>query len=98
MYRIGIDVGGTFTDLVAIDDLGATVSAKVPSTPEDPSIGVLDGLTLLAETLGTGRSALLAAAETDRPRHDSGDQHAARAQGRESRIVGDRRPSRRDRD
>src|SRR5689334_16805173 len=63
MYRIGVDVGGTFTDLVAIDDFGATVSAKVPSTPEDPSIGVLDGLTLLAETLGMGRSALLAAAE-----------------------------------
>src|SRR5919198_3445933 len=63
MYRIGVDVGGTFTDLVAIDDFGATVSAKVPSTPEDPSIGVLDGLNLLAETLGIGLSALLAAAE-----------------------------------
>ena len=44
MYRIGIDVGGTFTDLVAVDDLGKTTFAKVPSTPADPSVGVLDGL------------------------------------------------------
>jgi N-methylhydantoinase A len=67
MYRIGIDVGGTFTDLVAVDDLGRAILAKVPSTPADPSIGVLDGLQLLAETLGRDRSALLA--ETDRIVH-----------------------------
>src|SRR5271165_5683577 len=67
MYRIGIDVGGTFTDLVAVDDLGQTTLAKVPSTPADPSIGVLDGLQLLAETLDLDRSALLA--ETDRIVH-----------------------------
>ena len=60
MYRIGIDVGGTFTDLVAVDDLGKATLAKVPSTPEDPSVGVLDGLRLLAETLGFDRAALLA--------------------------------------
>src|SRR5579863_172121 len=34
MYRIGIDVGGTFTDLVAIDAGGATVLGKVPSTSD----------------------------------------------------------------
>jgi len=67
MYRIGIDVGGTFTDLVAVDDFGKTTLAKVPSTPADPSIGVLDGLQLLADTLGLDRSALLA--ETDRIVH-----------------------------
>src|SRR5580693_462229 len=67
MYRIGIDVGGTFTDLVAVDDLGRTILAKVSSTPADPSIGVLDGLQLLADTLGRDRSALLA--ETDRIVH-----------------------------
>jgi N-methylhydantoinase A len=67
MYRIGIDVGGTFTDLVAVDDFGKTTLAKVPSTPADPSIGVLDGLQLLAETLGLDRSALLA--ETERIVH-----------------------------
>jgi N-methylhydantoinase A len=67
MYRIGIDVGGTFTDLVAIDAGGATVLAKVPSTPQDPSLGVLDGLALLARRLGLDRAALLAA--TDRIVH-----------------------------
>src|SRR6516164_6283441 len=67
MYHIGIDVGGTFTDLVAVDDFGKTTLAKVPSTPADLSIGVLDGLQLLAETLGLERAALLA--ETDRIVH-----------------------------
>ncbi len=67
MYRIGIDVGGTFTDLVAVDEGGLTTLAKVPSTPEDPSIGVLDGLTALAERLDFERAALLA--QTDRIVH-----------------------------
>src|SRR5947209_6244506 len=67
MYRIGIDVGGTFTDLVAVDEGGLTTLAKVPSTPEDPSLGVLDGLTRLAERLGLDRAALLG--ETDRIVH-----------------------------
>ena len=38
--RLGVDVGGTFTDLVAIVD-GALVTAKVPSTPRDQSEGVM---------------------------------------------------------
>src|SRR6516225_2953611 len=59
MYRIGIDVGGTFTDLVAVDDAGNATLAKVPSTPGDPSLGVLDGLQYLAETLGMERAVLL---------------------------------------
>ncbi len=62
-YRIGIDVGGTFTDLVAIDAAGGTTLAKVPSTPDDPSVGVLDGLTALAARLGHDRAALLAQTE-----------------------------------
>ena len=44
-YRLGVDVGGTFTDLLLInEDSGATYTAKVPSTPEDSSIGVLNGI------------------------------------------------------
>jgi N-methylhydantoinase A len=50
--RIGIDVGGTFTDLVAIDEAGRTVFAKSPSTPADQSVGVLAGLEELAGRLG----------------------------------------------
>ena len=62
MYRIGIDVGGTFTDLVAVDDDGRVVFAKSASTPADPSIGVMDGLGLLAAELGIDLAGLLAAA------------------------------------
>src|SRR5919204_3100894 len=67
MYRLGIDVGGTFTDLVAVDDAGRVAFAKAPSTPRDPAIGVLDGLTPLARVLGIDRAALLA--ETERIVH-----------------------------
>src|SRR5689334_4135135 len=41
--RVGVDVGGTFTDLVAIAD-GAIVTAKVPSVPTDQSVGVVAAL------------------------------------------------------
>ena len=44
-YRLGVDVGGTFTDLLLIDEgSGETYRAKVPSTPEDSSIAVLSGI------------------------------------------------------
>ena len=62
-YRIGIDVGGTFTDLVAIDDRGRITTAKSASTPRDQSVGVLDGLELLADALGIDRPTLLTATE-----------------------------------
>ena len=40
-YRLGVDVGGTFTDFLLINESdGSTHTAKVPSTPEDSSIGV----------------------------------------------------------
>ena len=63
MLRIGIDVGGTFTDLVCVDAQGAVTIAKVPSTPGDQSLGVMDGLGRLAETLGLDRKAMLARTE-----------------------------------
>ncbi|HEY3189590.1 MAG TPA: hydantoinase/oxoprolinase N-terminal domain-containing protein, partial [Solirubrobacteraceae bacterium] len=62
-FRIGIDVGGTFTDIVAVDADGRVTFAKAPSTPPDPSLGVLDGLARLARTLGVERGALLAGTE-----------------------------------
>jgi N-methylhydantoinase A len=44
-FRLGVDVGGTFTDLLLInEESGETFTAKVPSTPEDSSIGVLNGV------------------------------------------------------
>jgi N-methylhydantoinase A len=43
--RIGIDTGGTFTDIVAVDVVsGATQVTKVASTPENPAIGLLRGV------------------------------------------------------
>ena len=62
-YRIGVDVGGTFTDLVAIDGGGRITVAKSASTPRDQSVGVLAGLELLATSLGIDRAALLASTE-----------------------------------
>jgi N-methylhydantoinase A len=41
--RLGVDVGGTFTDLVALSD-GTLVTAKVPSTPRDQSVGVMNAV------------------------------------------------------
>jgi N-methylhydantoinase A len=50
-YRIGVDVGGTFTDVVCIGADGETVLAKAATTPHDQSEGVLNGLATLAATL-----------------------------------------------
>ena len=53
MRRIGVDVGGTFTDLIYIDDEAGTVIVhKTPSTPADPSIGTVQGITELCTMAG----------------------------------------------
>ena len=45
MQLLGIDVGGTFTDLVVYDEAsGAVRLAKVPSTPADQSVGMMAGI------------------------------------------------------
>jgi N-methylhydantoinase A len=62
-YRIGCDVGGTFTDVVCIGADGMTILAKAATTPEDQSRGVLDGLGVLAELLGMPLRDLLARTE-----------------------------------
>ena len=50
--RIGVDVGGTFTDLVARGPSGATWSCKVPTTPAAPAVGVLNGIAALQPLTG----------------------------------------------
>lgn len=60
-YIIGIDVGGTFTDLVATDANGHVTFTKSPSTPQDQSIGVLEGLRRMAGLLGLDLEQLLSA-------------------------------------
>jgi len=52
MNRIGVDVGGTFTDFVLADAEGAVHLLKVPSTPADPSRATLDGAAKLIEQAG----------------------------------------------
>ena len=53
MRRIGVDVGGTFTDLIYIDDEAAKVIVhKTPSTPADPSIGTVQGISELCAMAG----------------------------------------------
>ena len=51
-WQIGVDVGGTFTDLLALDLAGGVFRvAKVPSTPEDQSVGFIAGLAVLETDL-----------------------------------------------
>jgi len=42
--RVGIDTGGTFTDLVLLDGAGKTTRLKIPSTPADPAEALIEGL------------------------------------------------------
>src|SRR5439155_658515 len=63
LIRIGVDVGGTFTDLAAVDGEGRVVIAKCASTPRDPSEGLMEGLGLVATELGLDLPALLARTE-----------------------------------
>lgn len=58
-WRIGVDVGGTFTDMVLRDAAGAVRIYKAPSVPADPSEGVLGVLRLAAQQLDLPLSALL---------------------------------------
>ncbi|MGI3902247.1 MAG: hydantoinase/oxoprolinase family protein [Janthinobacterium lividum] len=54
MKRIGIDVGGTFTDVVLIDDAtGRVWSTKVPTTPHDRVVGALEGYRKILDVSGT---------------------------------------------
>jgi N-methylhydantoinase A len=55
MLRIGIDTGGTFTDVVALDEsTGALTVTKTPSTPADPARGFMAGLAKVLRLLGAG--------------------------------------------
>ena len=53
MYWLGVDVGGTFTDIVLYDAQARELrTAKTPTTPDDPGRGVLAGLAELGVGLG----------------------------------------------
>jgi N-methylhydantoinase A/oxoprolinase/acetone carboxylase beta subunit len=59
MKRLGVDVGGTFTDLIYVDDESGTVLVhKLPTTPEDPSQGTVQGIRELTGEAGESPAAL----------------------------------------
>ncbi len=58
-YIIGIDTGGTFTDIVALSDRGQVFTTKAPTTPHDFSIGVMDAVAEMTRVLGITRPELL---------------------------------------
>lgn len=54
MKRIGVDVGGTFTDLIFVDEAKGRVAVyKTPTTPADPSLGVMNGVAELCAATGS---------------------------------------------
>lgn len=59
-YRIGLDIGGTFTDLVLAGSDGAVMAFKAPSTPADPAQGVLQAIAGAARAMSIDANALLA--------------------------------------
>src|SRR5207253_2189160 len=62
--RVGVDVGGTFTDLILVDEeTGRITVEKVPSTPDDPARGVVEGVRQLC------RKAQVALADVDNLLH-----------------------------
>lgn len=59
-YRLGVDVGGTFTDLLLVrEDTGETWRAKVPSTPEDQSLAVIQGKDQIMTNIPNGADVTL---------------------------------------
>ena len=80
--RVGIDTGGTFTDLVAVDDAsGRWYVAKVPSTPADP---------VAAISRRSGRPGRPGRRDVRRRRHHDRHQRRADAQGRARALSDDR--------
>ena len=62
-YRIGVDVGGTFTDFLLVRPDGRSSLAKLPTTLPDPSVGVMQGIDALASAEGLPTRAFLAETE-----------------------------------
>lgn len=63
-FRVGIDIGGTFTDAISVDDNGITQTAKAATTPDNLIVGAADVLDRLAERNGTSRKEFLSQVRT----------------------------------
>jgi N-methylhydantoinase A len=62
-YRIGVDVGGTFTDCVVADERGARTVSNAPTTPNELEDGVLEAVAVNTEQVGMTRSQSLSATD-----------------------------------
>ena len=62
-FRIAVDTGGTFTDIVVADTTGALSLGKAPSTPERSSGGVIEGLKDAARNMSLDLAALIEGAD-----------------------------------
>lgn len=58
-WRIGVDIGGTFTDLVVLDNAGDFFVFKVPSTPGSPEMAIIKAVELAGKSFGISSEALL---------------------------------------
>jgi N-methylhydantoinase A len=87
-YRLGVDVDGTFTDLLLInEETEATFRVKVPTTPADQAAAVLDGIERVCASVGIKPSALTEL------RHDGNNQCRAGGKRRSRQAGHDRRLS-----
>ncbi|HSB07479.1 MAG TPA: hydantoinase/oxoprolinase family protein [Thermodesulfobacteriota bacterium] len=59
-YVVGVDTGGTFTDLICVDEGGEYIVIKTPSTPENPSLAVIESLRKAGAQLGKDLKRFLA--------------------------------------
>ena len=59
-YVVGVDTGGTFTDLICVDEGGEYIVIKTPSTPENPSLAVIESLRKAGAQLGKDLKGFLA--------------------------------------
>jgi N-methylhydantoinase A len=62
-YNIGVDIGGTFTDCVVVDDAGRLTTAKALSTPDDFALGTINAVREAAKTLRVSERGLLGATD-----------------------------------
>lgn len=58
-YAIGVDTGGTFTDIVVLSDTGELTMAKANTTPQEFALGVIDAIGKAAQTMGMDLPGLL---------------------------------------
>ena len=90
MQLIGVDVGGTFTDLIFTDtDRDVTLIHKVPTTPDDPSVGAIAGLRELCARHDLDPAAIDRGAEyATRDVPGDGSRYVRDAEGIDTVIVG----------